>query len=197
MSGFGRTGKWFGIQNHDVEPDIMCIAKGLTCGYLPLGGMMITDEIASKYDNEVLPLGLTYSGHPVSCASALAVLDIYEKENLVDRAAQMGKYMEAEVTKLAEKHPSIGDFRNTGLLGCIELVKNRDSREPITPWNAKPADMEATNRMTTKIRELGMFTFIRWNYIFCCPPLTITEAQIDEGLQIISQVISIADQYYN
>ena len=193
MSGFGRTGKWFAIENHDVIPDIICMAKGLTSGYLPLGGIIVKDEIADHFNDKPLPLGLTYSAHAVSCASALAVLDIYETDNLFENAMKMGDYIEKRVEEMKDKHPSIGDFRNTGLLGCIELVKNRETKEPITPWNAKPHEMEITNKMAAKIRELGMFTFVRWNYIFVCPPLTITEEQVDEGLAIISQAIAIAD----
>jgi len=194
MSGFGRTGKWFAIENHDVIPDIICMAKGLTSGYLPLGGMMVTDEIADHYNEKPLPLGLTYSAHAVSCAAALAVINIYETDNLFENALKMGAYIEQRVEEMKGKHPSIGDFRNTGLLGCIELVKNRNSKEPITPWNAKPHEMETTNKMMAKIRELGMFTFVRWNFLFICPPLNITKEQVDEGLEIMSQVISIADQ---
>ncbi len=195
MSGFGRTGKMFAIEHHEVEPDIMCMAKGLTSGYLPLGGIIVRDDIAHHFDKKALPLGLTYSAHPVSCASALAVIDVMEEENLVENAARMGRYVEQKVADLAQKHASIGDFRNTGLLGCIELVKNRETKEPVTPWNASPDQMEATGRMAAKIRELGMFTFVRWNWIFVAPPLCVTEAQIDEGMEIISQAIAIADEY--
>lgn len=195
MSGFGRTGKWFAIEHHQVEPDIMCIAKGLTSGYLPLGGVVVTEEIAKFFDDRILPVGLTYSAHPVCCASALAVLKIYEDEHLIKRTEEMGVYVEGKVAELAAKHPSIGDFRNTGLLGCIELVKNRETKEPITPWNAQAKDMEITNKIVAKIRELGMFTFVRWNYIFVAPPLIITREQVDEGMEIISEAISIADEY--
>ncbi|MDH5474663.1 MAG: aminotransferase class III-fold pyridoxal phosphate-dependent enzyme, partial [Cyclobacteriaceae bacterium] len=194
MSGFGRTGKWFAIENHDVVPDIICMAKGLTSGYLPLGGIIVKDEIANHFNDKPLPLGLTYSAHAVSCASALAVLDVYESDNLFQNALKMGDYIEGRMEEMKSKHPSIGDFRNTGLLGCIELVKNRSTKEPITPWNAKPHEMETTNKMAAKIRELGMFTFVRWNFIFICPPLTITKKQIDEGLSIISQALDIADK---
>lgn len=197
MSGFGRTGKWFGIENHGVEPDIICMAKGLTSSYLPLGGIMVSDEIINHFNDKPLPLGLTYSGHAVSCAAALAVLNIYEEENLIDRAKKMGQYMDQQVAALIDKHPSIGDFRNTGLLGCIELVKNRETREPMAPWNATPDQMGVMNDVAAKIRELGMFTFVRWNYIFTVPPLTITEEQIDEGLDIISQAIALVDGHCN
>ena len=195
MSGFGRTGKMFGVDHHGVEPDMMCLAKGLTSGYLPLGALMVSDEIANAYAEQALPLGLTYSAHPVCCATALATIEIYEQENLIDNAAKMGQYIEQQVESMKARHPSIGDFRNTGLLGCIELVKNRETKEPVTPWNASPDQMEATTRMAAKIRELGMFTFVRWNWIFVAPPLNITQSEVDEGLEIISQAISIADEY--
>lgn len=195
MSGFGRTGRMFGIDHHDATPDFMCLAKGLTSGYLPLGGVVVTDKIAEFFNDHPMTIGLTYSAHPTLCAAAVENLKIIKEENLVNRAAEMGKYIEAEVEKLKVKHPSIGDFRNTGLLGCIELVKNRKSKEPVTPWNAKPSEMEVTNKMAAKIRELGMFTFVRWNWIFIAPPLNVSKEEVDEGLKIISQAISIADQY--
>ncbi|MBK9451050.1 MAG: aminotransferase class III-fold pyridoxal phosphate-dependent enzyme [Bacteroidetes bacterium] len=195
MSGFGRTGKMFAIEHHGVAPDLLCMAKGLTCGYVPLGGVLVSEKIAAAFDEKMLPLGLTYSAHPVSLAAALEVLQIYEDENLVENAANMGRYIDGKVAQLREKHPSIGDWRNTGLLGCLELVKNRETKEPITPWNAAPNQMEATNRMAAKMRELGMFTFIRWNWLFIAPPLCITEAEADEGLDIIDQILNIADEY--
>jgi taurine---2-oxoglutarate transaminase len=193
MSGFGRTGKWFGFENHGIVPDMIAMAKGLTCGYLPFGCLMVSDKIASKYDEAMLPLGLTYSAHPVSCAAALETLKIYEDENLIENCVAMSKYVNEEVEKLKQKHPSIGDFRNTGLLGCIELVKNRTTKEPMAPFNAKPDEMVVMNKVAAKIKELGMYTFVRWNYIFCAPPLIVTKEQIDEGLAIISEAILIAD----
>jgi len=195
MSGFGRTGKMFGVDHSGVTPDLMCMAKGLTSGYLPLGAVVITDTIAKHFDDNPLVIGLTYSAHAVSCAAAVENIQILLEENMVDNAAQLGLYVESEVEKLKSKHPSIGDFRNTGLLGCIELVKNRETKEPVTPWNARPHEMEATLRMASKIRELGMFTFVRWNWIFIAPPLCVNTDQIDEGLEIVSKVISIADEY--
>lgn len=197
MSGFGRTGKWFGIDHHGVVPDIMTMAKGISSGYVPLGGMMVKEEVISYFDDKPLPLGLTYSGHAVACAAANAVMDIYHEENLVKRAAEMGKYMDQQVAKLTEKHQSIGDFRNTGLLGCIELVKNRKTKEPMAPWNAAPSEMEIMNKVAAKLTELGLFTFVRWNWIFTAPPLIVTKDQIDEGLDIISKAISIADEHCN
>jgi len=196
MSGFGRTGKWFGFENHGIVPDMICMAKGLTCGYLPFGCLMVTDKIAAKYDEAVLPLGLTYSAHPVSCAAALETLQIYEDDGLMENTIAMSKYMNAQVAQLKQKHLSIGDFRNTGLLGCIELVKNRKTKEPLAPFNAKPDEMTVMNKVAAAIKDLGMYTFVRWNFIFVAPPLCVTKEQIDEGLAIISEAISIADKEY-
>ncbi len=193
MSGFGRTGKWFGIENHGVVPDMIATAKGITSGYLPFGALIVSDKIAAHYDDKVLMLGLTYSAHPVACAAALENLKIYEDEHLIENAAAMGKYLEQCVAEMKAMHPSIGDYRNTGLLGCMELVKNRESKEPMAPFNANATEMAVMNKVAAKIKELGMYTFVRWNYIFIAPPLSITKEQIDEGLAIISQALHIAD----
>jgi taurine--2-oxoglutarate transaminase len=196
MSGFGRTGKWFGFQHHDIIPDMIAMAKGLTCGYLPFGCLMVSDKIASKYDDAVLPLGLTYSAHPVSCAAALETLKIYDDDNLIENAVAMGKYVDLRIEELKKKHPSIGDWRNKGLLGCVELVKNRKTKEPMAPFNAKPDEMVVMNKVAARIKQLGMYTFVRWSFIFIAPPLCVTKEQIEEGLDIISQAISIADEAY-
>ena len=194
MSGFGRTGKWFGFENHGIVPDMIAMAKGLTCGYLPFGCLMVSDRIASKYDDAMLPLGLTYSAHPVCCAAALETLKIYEDDNLIENTVTMSEYLNGQIELLKEKHPSIGDWRNTGLLGCLEIVKNRTTKEPMAPFNAKPAEMVVMNKVAAKIKELGMYTFVRWGYIFIAPPLCVTKEQIDEGLAIISEALLIADE---
>lgn len=195
MSGFGRTGHWFGFQGHGIVPDMIAMAKGLTSGYLPFGCLMVSDKLAAKFDDSVLPLGLTYSAHPVCCAAALEMLNIYEDEQLIENAAAMGRYVEEQVTKMMDHHPSIGNFRTAGLLGCIELVKNRNTREPMAPFNARPEEMTVMNKVAARIRELGMYTFVRWGFIFIAPPLCITKEQIDEGLAIISDAISLADEH--
>lgn len=194
MSGFGRTGKWFAFEHHDIIPDMITMAKGLTCGYLPLGCLMVSEKIASKYDDAVLPLGITYSSHPVSCAAALETLQIYEEENLIENAKAMGKYLDAQIEKLRQKHASIGDWRNTGLLGCLELVKNRNTKEPMAPFNAKPDQMVVMNKVAAKLRQLGMHTMLRWSFVFIAPPLCVRKEQIDEGLEIISEALKIADE---
>lgn len=193
MSGFGRTGKWFGFQHHGIVPDMIAMAKGLTSGYLPFGCLMVSDKIASKYDDAPLPLGLTYSAHPVSCAAALETLNIYEDDNLIENAAVMGQYLDGRINELRTKHRSIGDWRNKGLLGCLELVKNKTTKEPMAPFNARADEMTVMNKVAAKIKELGMYTFVRWSYVFVAPPLCVTKAQIDEGLRIVSEALTLAD----
>jgi len=193
MSGFGRTGKWFGFENHGVIPDMVCMAKGIASGYLPFGCLMVTNTIAAKFDNEPLMIGLTYSAHATACAAALEVIKIYETDHLIENAIKMGNYVEKRVDELKKAHPCIGDFRNTGLLGCMELVKNRNTREPMAPYNAPASAMQVMNQVAARLKELGVYTFVRWNYIFIAPPLSITEKQIDEGIDKISEALKIAD----
>lgn len=193
MSGFGRAGQWFGVNNYHVVPDIIATAKGITAGYLPLGALIVSDKIADYFNDHPLMLGLTYSAHPVSCAAAIEVLKIYEDENLIENAVMMGGYIQQQVEELKLRHPSIGDFRNTGLLGCLELVRNRETREPMAPYNARPAEMAVMNKVAAKLKDLGMYTFVRWNYIFIAPPLCITKEEINEGLAMISEALDIAD----
>jgi len=194
MSGFGRTGKWFGFQNHDIIPDMICMAKGLTCGYVPFGCLMVSDKIAAKFDDTVLALGLTYAAHPVSCAAALETIKIYEDDKLIENCNAMSAYLNKRIEELKQQHPSIGDWRNTGLLGCLEIVKNKKTKEPMAPFNAKPDEMIVMNKVAAKLKELGMYTFVRWSYVFIAPPLCINEEQIDEGLAFISQALKIADE---
>ncbi|MBX2932270.1 MAG: aminotransferase class III-fold pyridoxal phosphate-dependent enzyme [Chitinophagaceae bacterium] len=197
MSGFGRTGKWFGFENHGIIPDMICMAKGLTCGYVPFGCLMVSDKIAAKFDDTVLALGLTYAAHPVSCAAALETIKIYEDDKLIENCNAMSAYLNERIEDLKKIHPSIGNWRNTGLLGCLEIVKNRNTKEPMAPFNAKPDELVVMNKVAAKIKELGMYTFVRWSYVFIAPPLCITKEQIDEGLAIISEALKIADAHTN
>ena len=195
MSGFGRTGKWFGIDHYPfVKPDLMVIAKGLTSGYVPMGGVMVTDEIASYFDDHTLWAGLTYSSHALACATAIANLEVYTGENLIENAANMGKKLRAGLTNLAENHPSLGEIRGTGLHQVIEIVKNRETHEPMSEWN-QPLT-EPMRKVAASLRDLGINTFVRWSWIFCAPPLIITEEQIREALEIIDQALIESDRHY-
>jgi len=195
MSGFGRTGKWFGIDHYPfVKPDLMVIAKGLTSGYVPMGGVMVTDEIASYFDDHTLWAGLTYSSHALACATAIANLEVYTGEKLIENAANMGKKLRAGLTNLAENHPSLGEIRGTGLHQVIEIVKNRETHEPMSEWN-QPLT-EPMRKVAASLRDLGINTFVRWSWIFCAPPLIITEEQIREALEIIDQALIESDKHY-
>ncbi|MDK1029018.1 MAG: aminotransferase class III-fold pyridoxal phosphate-dependent enzyme [Anaerolineae bacterium] len=194
MSGFGRTGEWFGINHYPyVKPNILAIAKGLTSGYIPLGATLVTDEIAAYFEDNPLWAGLTYSSHPLACAAGIANIEVYKKENLIERAREMGKVLRSGLMDLAEQHPSIGEVRGTGLLQVIELVKNRETREPMSGWNL-PAS-EPMRKVAAILREQGLSTFVKWDWIFCAPPLIINEKQIQDGLAMIDQALTAADEY--
>ena len=195
MSGFGRTGKWFAAELHGIVPDMIATAKGITAGYIPLGAVIVSDKIADYFNDRVMWVGLTYSAHPVACAAGVEVMKIYEDEGLIENAAELGRYIDQQVEVLKKKHPCIGDFRNTGLLGCLELVKNRETKEPFAPFNAKPEEMVVMGQVASKLRQLGMYAFVRWNYVFIAPPLSITREQVDEGLAMISEALAIADDH--
>jgi taurine--2-oxoglutarate transaminase len=195
MSGFGRTGEWFGINHYpEVQPDIMVMAKGITSGYVPLGATVISQEIAEYFDTHTLWAGLTYSAHTLACAAGVANVEVYRDENLIERSREMGKVLRKGLMDLAEKHPCIGEIRGTGLHQVLEIVKNRDTREPMSEFN-KPMT-EPMKIVATTLKQNGLSTFVRWNMIFNCPPLIITEAQIQEGLAILDMALSKIDQYY-
>ncbi len=195
MSGFGRTGEWFGIDHYpDVKVDIMALAKGITSGYLPLGATVVSDKIAEFFDKNTLHTGLTYSAHALACAAGVATIEVYRQENLIERAREMGKVLRRGLTDLAEKHQVIGDIRGAGLHHVIELVKNRETREPLSPFNK--GFSEAMAKADKGLKENGLSTMVRWNMIFNTPPLIVTEAQIQEGLDILDTVLTSLDAYY-
>ena len=194
LSGFGRTGKWFGINHYPyVEPDMIVLAKGLTSAYIPLGAVVLGQHVAEYFDSEPLWSGLTYSAHAVGCAAAIANIEVIQKEGLVERAGEMGKLLRTGLMDLSENHPSVGDVRGVGLLHVVELVKDRSTREPLSLFNAAPS--EPMQQLSNALREFGMSTFVRWNWVFCAPPLIINEEQINEGLGILDRALSIADKF--
>ena len=192
MSGFGRTGKWFGFNHYPyLTPDIIVMAKGITSGYVPLGAVVVNDDIAAFFDENTLWGGLTYSAHPLSCAAGIANIEVYQEKNLIDNSHQMGKLMTELLLEQKEKHPSIGEIRGTGLHQVIELVKNRNTREPFGEFN-QPLS-EPMQKVAKKLRDSGMSTFSKWNWIFCCPPLIVNKDQILEGVDIIDNALEILD----
>jgi taurine--2-oxoglutarate transaminase len=194
MSGFGRTGEWFGIDNWDVAPDVMTMAKGITSGYVPLGAVVVSQDIADYFEDRALPMGLTYSGHPVSTAAGVAAIEVYKEERLVENAKAMGVVLKEGLEELKAKHPSVGDVRCIGLFSVIELVKDKETKEPLAPWNAKPDEMGVMAKVPGAVRERGMFTFSKWNWIFVVPPLCINESQLHDGLNILDEVLDITDE---
>lgn len=192
MSGFGRTGKWFGIDHYNVVPDIMVMAKGLTSGYLPLGAVITNEKISAFFDKNFLACGLTYSGHAASCAAAVATINIYKEDKLIENSALMGQKLERKLQAMSDKHPSIGECRGKGLHWCIELVKNRKTKEEMSPWN-KPLSKPMTE-LNSFLRSNGVSAFVRWNHLYICPPLCITEEQLNEGLEIYDRALEITDK---
>jgi taurine--2-oxoglutarate transaminase len=191
MSGFGRTGKWFAIEHWGVVPDLITMAKGLTSAYVQLGAVGMRQGIADTFKDKPFPGGLTYSSHPVACAAALATLAVMEQEGLVDRARRMGVLMRDLHENLAARHPSVGAVRSIGLFGVVELVRNKKTMEPMAPFNGTSPEMGALAKF---FRHEGLFTFVRWNYFFTNPPLTITDAELQEGFAIIDRALAIADR---
>ncbi|MCR4405346.1 MAG: aminotransferase class III-fold pyridoxal phosphate-dependent enzyme [Anaerolineae bacterium] len=193
MSGFGRTGEWFGIDHWGVVPDIMTMAKGLTSAYVPLGAVVVSQDIADYFEERMLPLGLTYSGHALACATAIATINVYKEDGLIENARAMGRVLGEELEAMKARHPSVGDVRYIGLFSVIEVVKDKETKEPMAPWNARPSEMGAMAEVSKFLRDNGLYTFVRWNWIFVVPPLCITEAQLKEGLTIIDQALEITD----
>jgi taurine--2-oxoglutarate transaminase len=191
MSGFGRTGKWFAVEHWDVVADIMTMAKGLTSAYAPLGAVAMKPEIASAFDERVFESGLTYTSHPVSLAAAVATIQVLKEDQIVERVAGMGPVLKRMLTDLGESHPSVGEVRSIGLFGILELVKNRETKEPMAPWNASSPEMSALRRFCL---DNGLFLYTHWHTVLIIPPLIISEAQLREGMDVLDRALDITDK---
>jgi len=191
MCGFGRTGKWFASQHWDVVPDIITMAKGLTSGYAPLGAVAIKEEIAATYDDRQFVGGMTYNGHPVSLAAALANIEVIEQEGLLKNALRRGETLKALLADLKQKHPCVGDVRSIGLFGAAELVRDRASKEPLSP-TAKPLS-PVMKHVKSYILEHGVFMYNTFQTLLFIPPLIISDVQLREGFDIVDAALSIAD----
>jgi taurine--2-oxoglutarate transaminase len=191
MCGFGRTGEWFAVNHWDVVPDLMTAAKGLTSSYMPLGAVAISPAIAGFFDDSVFYGGLTYNSHPMSCAAALAAIQVLEEDDLVGNARRLGPVLRRHHEQLVTKHPSVGLHRNIGLFGVLELVRNAETNEPMSAYNVTNDVMVEVNRA---LLERGLFTMVRWNVIHTNPPLCITEEQLQDGFEILDEALEIADR---
>lgn len=186
IDGFGRTGRWFAVDHWGVSPDILVVAKGITSGYVPLGAAIAGRRVTDYFENHYLPLGGTYMAHPLACAAACATLDAYQEEGLIERAARMGETLMRELKALEDRQPLVGDVRGLGLLACIELVRDRTTREPLVAWNTPSPITETIKR---ELMARGVFAYVRWNWIFISPPLVITEGELRAGIGAVEAVI--------
>jgi taurine--2-oxoglutarate transaminase len=191
MSGFGRTGKWFAVDHWKVVPDIMTMAKGLTSAYAPLGAVAMKPEIAATFDEQVYEGGLTYTAHPVSLAAAIANIQVMKQDQIVEHAAAMGPVLKRLLTDLGEAHPSVGEVRSIGLFGILELVKDRKTKEPMTPWNSSSPEMAALRKYCL---DHGVFLYTHWHTVLIIPPLIINEEQMAEGFKVLDEALEITDR---
>jgi taurine--2-oxoglutarate transaminase len=190
ITGFGRTGAWFGVDHEGVVPDMMVLAKGLTSGYVPMGAVIVGDRVAQHFQTRMLPLGSTYAGHPLACAAALACLEEYEERQLIPHARQMGEILLRGLKDLAGRHRCIGDARGKGLLACLELVRDQATKAPLVPPNTdSPLPMQLRRRAWDE----GLHILARGSLILLAPPLIVTAEQIDEGLAKLDRVLAWLD----
>jgi taurine--2-oxoglutarate transaminase len=190
IAGFGRTGKWFACENWDVVPDIITVAKGINSGYVPLGAMVISEPIAEWVRDKYFAGGLTYSGHPLACAAGVASIEVFREEGIVENAAEMGQVLGDGLAALADKHESIGEVRGLGLLYGVELVKDRETREPLVPFNASGEAFAPMAKIARAALDRGLYLFTHWNVIIVAPPLTITREELDEGLSLLDESLT-------
>lgn len=192
MAGWGRTGKTFAFENFDVKPDIVTFAKGVTCGYVPLGGVAVSQKIADYFDDHMLSCGLTYSGHPLACAAGVACVDYYESAHILDNVNAVGAVLGEILEELKEKHPCVGDVRYIGLFAALELVKNRETKEPMVPYGKDPEGI--MKKIIGELWNRKFFTYSHENIVFVNPPLIITEEQMREEMVKMDEVLSIVDE---
>lgn len=194
MAGFGRTGRWFALDHFDVTPDLLTFAKGVNSGYVPLGGVAISAEIAATFSERPYPGGLTYSGHPLACASAVATINAMAEERIVENAADIGeKVIGPGLADLAARHPSVGEVRGTGVFWALELVRDRATHEPLVPYNASGAANAPMAEFTAACKERGLWPFVNMNRTHVVPPCTVTEEEAREGLAALDAALSVAD----
>jgi taurine--2-oxoglutarate transaminase len=194
MCGFGRAGTWFAFSQHDVVPDLITFAKGSNSGYVPAGGVIISDEVAATFDDRVFPGGLTYSGHPLACASIVATIDAMRDEHMLENATRVGaEVLGPGLRELATRHPVIGEVRGLAVFWALDLVSNRETREMLAPYGGSS---EAMNALVTNCREHGLVPFANYNRLHVVPPCTISAAEAKEGLAILDEALAVADKYY-
>ena len=186
ICGFGRTGEWFAVEHEGVVPDILTVAKGLTSGYVPMGAAIVNRAIADHFEQQMLPIGCTYTAHPLACAAGLAAIEQYESLDAIQNSRKMGQVLAAELRLMKERHPIIGDVRSQGLIACVELVRDRNTKEPIVEFNTAPP---LVDEIKAQFIERGLYLYVRWNLILLSPPLVIEEEDLRKGLALLEEVI--------
>lgn len=193
MAGFGRSGAWFAVNHWNITPDLITFAKGVNSGYVPLGGVAISDAIFETFRERPYPGGLTYSGHPLASAAAIATINAMKEEGMVENAARIGRdIIGPALRELAEKHPSVGDVRGTGCFWAVELVTNRETREPMAPYGGSSPAMAA---FTGALKKAGMLPFVNFNRVHVVPPLNISDEDLRTGLAMLDEALSVADTF--
>lgn len=194
MVGFGRAGTWFAIDRWAVAPDLITFAKGVNSGYVPLGGVIVSEAVASSFDDRAYPGGLTYSGHPLACAAAVANLEVLERDRLVERSDELGRtVLGPRLDALLAAHPSVGEVRGAGCFWAIELVRDRTTREPYVPFNASGPDAAPMAELVAACKARGVWPFTHFNRIHLAPPLTVEPGELDLVFEVLDEVLTIAD----
>jgi taurine--2-oxoglutarate transaminase len=196
MAGFGRCGEWFAVDRWGIRPDLITFAKGVNSGYVPLGGVVISDEIRATFDQRAFPGGLTYSGHPLACASAVASINAFREEGIIENARMLGTdVIGPRLREIAARHPSVGDVRGLGVFWAVELVRDRDTREPLVPYNAAGESARPMVAFAAACKQRGLWPFTHFNRTHVVPPCTTTPAEVLEGLAILDEALDVADEH--
>jgi taurine---2-oxoglutarate transaminase len=194
MCGFGRAGRWFAFEDHGVVPDLIVFAKGSNSGYVPAGGVIISDPIAASFDQRVFPGGLTYSGHPLACASIVATIDAMTDEDIIGNAVRVGEQVLGPgLRELASRHPVIGEVRGTAVFWALDLVSNRETRQMLAPYGGTS---EAMNTLVAACKSRGLMPFTNYNRLHVVPPCTVSESEAKEGLGILDEALAEIGPYY-
>ena len=196
MAGFGRTGKWFAAEHFDVVPDLLTFAKGVNSGYVPLGGVAISEKIAATFETRPYPGGLTYSGHPLACAAAVATIQVMEDEKVVENAARIGEtVLGPGLRELAERHPSVGEVRGMGVFWALDLVRNKETREPLVPYNAAGEANAPMAAFGAAAKKNGLWPFVNMNRTHAVPACNVTADEVKEGLAALDAALTVADEH--
>jgi taurine--2-oxoglutarate transaminase len=197
MAGFGRCGEWFAVDRWGVTPDLICFAKGVNSGYVPLGGVVMSRRIAATFAERPYPGGLTYSGHPLACAAAVASVQAMKDEGIIEHARSLGTDVIGPALRdLRERHPCVGEVRGLGVFWAVELVRNRETREMLVPYNAAGSDAAPMAEIAAACKARGVWPFTHFNRVHVVPPCTISADDVRHGIAVLDEALAVGDRYY-